>query len=363
MFTYEQLYRCYLECRKSKRNTLNQLEFEIDAEINLLRLQEELNNRTYVPESSLCFILEKPKLRDVFAATFRDRIVHHILIEYLNEIYEPSFIYDSYACRVGRGTHAAIFRLQKFSKQVTINNSQRAYYMQLDISSFFLEINKNILKNIIIKNVDNEEFLWLANIVIWNDCTKDCRTIKGKDGFDKISKHKSLFYSNKNKGLPIGNLSSQFFANLYLNELDQYIKRELKCRFYIRYMDDFILLDKEKEKLIEWMNLIEIFLNKRLDLILHPKKRIIAPISNGIDFVGYIVRPNYILVRNRVIGNLKNKIWSNSLDLESWNSYLGHFKHAQAKKLISELKKKPPFDKSGNIAPKKEGKSGNKIVS
>lgn len=362
MFTYEQLYRCYLECRKNKRNTLNQLEFEINVDINLLRLEEELNNRTYKPQSSLCFIIEKPKLREIFAATFKDRIVHYVLIEYLNKVYEPKFIYDSYACRVERGTHSAIFRLQKFTRQVTKNNTQNACYMQLDISSFFLEINKNVLENILTKKVDDNEFLWLANIVIWNDCTKDCRIIRGKDDFNKIPRHKSLFYSKKNKGLPIGNLSSQFFANLYLNELDQYIKRELKCKFYIRYMDDFILLSEEKEELVEWMNLIEIFLNKKLDLILHPTKRIIAPISNGIDFVGYIVRPNYILVRKRVIGNLKNKIWNGLLNLESWSSYLGHFKHAQTKQLTLELKKKPPFDKSGNITPKKEDVNGNKII-
>ena len=129
------------------------MEFEIDVDINLLRLQEELNNRTYKPQSSLCFILEKPKLREVFAATFKDRVVHHVLIEYLNKIYEPKFIYDSYACRVGRGTHAAISRLQKFTKRVTKNNTKNGYYMQLDISSFFLEINKNILENIVRKNI------------------------------------------------------------------------------------------------------------------------------------------------------------------------------------------------------------------
>ena len=254
MFTYEQIYRCYLECRKNKRNTLNQLEFEIDVDTNLLRLQEELNNRTYKPQPSLCFVLEKPKLREVFAATFKDRVVHHILIEYLNSIYEPCFIFDSYACRIGKGTHASVKRLQKFSKSITENNTKTAYYMQLDIRSFFIEINKNILCDILARKVKDDEMLWLANIVIWNDCTIGCRIINNKNLLEKVPKYKSLFHVSKNKGLPIGNLSSQFFANLYLNELDHYIKREIKCHHYIRYMDDMILLSQNKEDLNVWMN-------------------------------------------------------------------------------------------------------------
>jgi len=313
------------------------LEFEIDADINLLRLQEELNNRTYKPQPSLCFVLEKPKLREVFAATFRDRVVHHVLIEYLNNIYEPSFIFDSYACRVGKGTHGAIARLQKFLKRVTKNNTQIGYYMQLDIRSFFVEINKNILSDIAARKINNDEIIWLTNIIIWNDCTINCKIVDKNDVLEKIPKHKSLFSASKNKGLPIGNLSSQFFANLYLNELDHYIKRKLKCHYYIRYMDDLILLSGNKKQLMNWMVLIEKFLAEHLDLSLHPTKQTIAPISNGINFVGYVVRPNYILVRKRVIGNLKHKIFNNTINSESWNSYLGHFKHAQTKRLKANI--------------------------
>ena len=338
MFTYEQIYKCYLKCRKNKRNTLNQLEFELNADINLLRLQEELNNRTYKPQSSICFVLKKPKLREVFAATFKDRIVHHILVEYLNNIYEPCFIFDSYACRIEKGTHASVARLQKFSRSVTKNNTKRAYYMQLDIRSFFVEINKNILQNVVNRKIDNEEMLWLVNIIIWNDCTIGCK-IRGEKNLEKIPIYKSLFYAQKNKGLPIGNLTSQFFANLYLNELDQYVKRQLKCRWYIRYMDDLILISESKEQLNIWMISIENFLKEYLDLSLHPTKRIIAPLSNGINFVGYIVRPNYILIRKRVVSNLKHRIWAKTINRETWNSYMGHFKHAQSKKLKSQLEK------------------------
>jgi len=338
MIAYEQLFRCYINCRKNKRNTLNQLAFEIDADINLLRLQEELNNRTYQPGPSICFVLEKPKLREVFAATFRDRIVHHVLIEYLSGICEPRFIHDSYACRPGKGTHAAIGRLQKFCRSITGNNTRRAYYMQLDVRSFFVEINKEILEKLVKKQTDNEHMLWLTNMIIWNDCALNCQITRGGDLINRIPAHKTLFKAPRHKGLPIGNLTSQFFANLYLNELDHFIKRQLKCRFYVRYMDDLVLLSESKEQLQNWMISIEEFLNDHLDLVLHPTKRIIAPISNGIDFVGYIVRPEYVLVRKRVVGNLKHRIWSRTVDEGIWASYMGHFQHAQSGRLIIRLR-------------------------
>ena len=328
-----------MKCRESKRNTVNQLAFEVDADISLLRLQEELNSRTYRPGPSICFVLEKPKLREVFAASFRDRIVHHVLIERLNEICEPRFIHDSYACRSGKGTHAAIARLQKFARSVTSNNSCRAYFMQLDVRSFFVEINKRILQEFVNKQTDDEFMLWLADVIIWNDPTVHCKVTRGGNLIDKVPAHKTLFKAPKHKGLPIGNLTSQFFANLYLNELDQFVKRQLKCRFYIRYMDDLVLLSKSKEQLQAWMTVIGQFLRDRLDLALHPTKRIISPVSNGIDFLGYVVRPEYILVRKRVVENLKHKIWLGAVDQRVWASYMGHFQHAQASRLTMSLQK------------------------
>jgi RNA-directed DNA polymerase len=339
MITFKQLFRCYMSCRETKRNTTNQLAFEINADINLLRLQEELNDRTYKPGPSICFVLEKPKLREVFAATFRDRIVHHILIEHLNEICEPKFIHDSYACRPGKGTHAAVKRLQAFTRRITHSTTRRAYFMQLDIRSFFVEINKQILQELVHKQTNDEHMLWLADAIIWNDCTLDCDVTRGGNLLEKVPAHKTLFKAPKHKGLPIGNLASQFFANLYLNELDQFIKRQLKVHHYVRYMDDLVLLSESKEQLQVWFAEIGQFLRDHLDLALHPTKRIIAPVSNGIDFVGYIVRPDYILVRKRVIGNLKRKIWRGVVDRRVWASYKGHFQHAQASKLISGLTK------------------------
>jgi len=137
IFSFGNIYRCYLACRRNKRNTINALRFEINAEENILKLEREFKNRTYRPSRSILFASRKPKLREIFAADFRDRVVHHVLVDYLERIYEPIFIHDSYACRKEKGTHTAAKRLQRFTRQVTKNGNIRAYYLQLDIKDFF----------------------------------------------------------------------------------------------------------------------------------------------------------------------------------------------------------------------------------
>ena len=338
MFTYKQLYDCYLKCRKNKRNTINQLAFEVNAEQNLLRLEEQLNNRTYLPARSMCFVVDRPKLREIFAADFRDRVVHHVLVDHLEPIAEPKFIYDSYACRKNKGTHGAVKRLQGFTRGVTENNSKRAYCLQLDIRSFFVSINKDILFDLVMKYTKDPDMIWLAGVIIYNDCTKNCRMIRGKDLIKHIPEHKTLFKQAKNKGLPIGNLTSQFFANIYLNELDQFVKHTLRFRCYVRYSDDFLILHREKKQLEKWKKEIDLFLKNKLGLKLNTTKTIIRPVSNGIDYLGYIVRPSHILVRRRVINNLKQKILNGTVNKQVYASYLGHFKHANTYRLKQRIK-------------------------
>ena len=156
IFSFANIYRCYLACRRNKRNTVNALRFEINAEENILKLERELKTRTYRPSRSILFASRKPKLREIFAADFRDRVVHHVLVDYLERIYEPIFIHDSYACRKDRGTHAAVMRLQSFLRKVSKNGRTRAYYLQLDIKDFFTSIDKNILFCLMKKKVLNK---------------------------------------------------------------------------------------------------------------------------------------------------------------------------------------------------------------
>jgi len=355
IFSFSNIYRCYLACRRNKRNTINALKFEINAEENVLKLERELIAKTYRPSRSILFASRKPKLREIFAADFRDRVVHHILVDYLERIYEPIFIHDSYACRRDKGTHAAVMRLRKFLRKVSRNGTVRAYYLQLDVKDFFTSIDKNILLRLIKKKISHKDILRLTEQIIFHDPTESFILRDKENIIDKIPANKSLFGKDNLKGLPIGNLTSQFFGNVYLNELDQFIKHTLKTHFYIRYVDDIVLLSRDRNELIEWMKEIESFLITRLGLRLHPRRRKLQPISNGIDFLGYIIRRDYILIRRRVINNLNSRLrhfgrinlkkpahFANparplNLLRECLQSYLGHFKWANSHRLVTAL--------------------------
>lgn len=286
-------------------------------------------------------MVTKPKAREIFAADFRDRIVHHVLIDYLEPIWEPKFINQSYSCRKGKGAHRAIKDLRRYIKKVSCNNRQPAYYLQMDIQSFFVSLKKEILFKLIKRHTKNPEILWLIKTIIFHNPTKNYYRKCQMSLFDLIPDHKSLFKVPSDQGLPIGNLTSQFFANVYLNELDQFVKHQLKAKYYLRYVDDLVILSQDKEKLKIWRDEIDKFLQDKLKLKLHPKKQILQTIDKGIDFVGFIVKPNYILMRRRIIKNLKEKLWKFSQNLEEFteqeikqmlsmiNSYYGQFRHAK----------------------------------
>jgi RNA-directed DNA polymerase len=348
IFSFKNIYRCYLACRCNKRNTINALNFERNAEENILKLQRELKSKTYRPSHSILFAARKPKLREIFAADFRDRVVHHILVDYLERIWENIFIYDSYACREEKGTHKAVKRLQSFLRKISRNGKVKTYFLQLDIKDFFTSIDKRILFNLFKKKISNSDILWLVETVIFWDCTKSYTLKDTKGVVGKIPSNKSLFGKENKRGLPIGNLTSQFFANVYLNELDQFVKHILKVKYYVRYVDDFIILDVDRNKLLKMQDEIEEFLKDRLILQLHPTRRKLLPVTNGIDFLGYIVRRNYILVRNRVINNLMAKyrrfVNNGKKDIKGFQnslaSYLGHLKWANTYCLVKRLKEK-----------------------
>jgi hypothetical protein len=221
-----------------------------------------------------------------------------------------------------------------------------------------MSINKHILYALIRSRCQNEEILWLTAILLFHDPTEDYHLKSPKWLLNRIPRQKSLFGTEQDKGLPIGNLTSQFFANVYLNGLDQFIKHTLKCRFYLRYVDDLVLLHAHKAQLQAWQPQIEQYLNTHLELTLHPSRKKLRPINNGIDFLGYIVRPKYVLCRNRVVNNLKAKLREFEQKLiqgqngirtirydhevvenlfASLNSYLGHFKHANSFTLKQHL--------------------------
>lgn len=345
-FTFENLYKAYTDCRKRKSNSLSCLKFTENLENNLLDLEEQLQHRTYQPGRAIVFVVKKPKLREIFASDFRDRVVHHLLYNYLSPIFERYFIYDSYACRKKKGTHKAMQRLKKFvfqAERESKGKSEELYCFQADIKNFFSSIDKNILYELIEKRIYNEEVLWLAKTIIFYDCARDIapKIQSPLFYFEQLPKEKSLFTVPKGKGLPIGNLTSQFFANLYLNELDHFIKHGLSIRYYLRYVDDFVILEKSAATLKILKRKIIDFLDKKLKLFIHPVKQKIFLVKNGIDFVGYIVRADYVLVRRRVIWQWRQNIANCHLGKVSKinSAYMAHIKWANSYCLVKNILK------------------------
>jgi retron-type reverse transcriptase len=301
LFAFKNLYKAYFGCRENKRTTYHAAKFEMSFESELLKLKEELKSHNYQPGPSICFAITDPKLREVWAADFRDRVVHHLLVGYLESIWEKMFVFHSYACRKGKGAHKSIRYLKKII-------APDLFFLQVDIQSFFVSIDKSVLFSLVKKRVKNPEILWLAERIIFHDPTTNYIPRGDLKLLQSVPPHKSLF-GKINCGLPIGNLTSQFFANVYLNELDQFIKHSLKCRYYFRYMDDLLLLNSSKEQLLKWRDDIKTFVETNLKLKLHPKKQILQPATNGINFCGYIVKPDYTLIRRRTVKKLKNNLW------------------------------------------------------
>ena len=268
----EELFQAYYDCRKNKRNTINALFFEKHLEHNLFQLHEEIYGGTYEPQSSIAFIVNKPVTREIFAADFRDRVVHHFIINKLNPLFETEFIYDSYACRVAKGTHFGIKRANEFIKSCSKNYTTDCYILKLDVQGFFMHINRNLLferlQQFILQKYhqpDRELIIALCRKIIFNDPTQNCIIKGNKKDWDALPRNKSLFHSPPNCGLPIGNLTSQVFANFYMNSFDHYMKNDLGIRYYGRYVDDFIIVHPDKEYLKSLMPIIANFLYRSSD--------------------------------------------------------------------------------------------------
>lgn len=323
IFTLSKLLAAYISCRRTKRQTVNALKFELGLEDGLLELKRQLEERSYKPKRSICFVVTYPKIREIFAADFSDRIIHHLLVSEIEPYFERGFIHNSFACRKGKGTHEAVRYLQKSLRKITKNQTRKAFYGQFDIQSFFTNINKQVLYesiktriNVLNRHVAwKNEVLYLTRVIVFYNPT-DNYVVKGrKELFRELPLQKSLFGVDKDKGLPIGNLTSQFFANVYLDALDLFIKRKLKAKYYFRYVDDLVLLSERMDEIKKWRNLINRFLEEKLELKLHPQKDKYGSVYQGVDFVGYIVKPEYKLCRNRVVNNLKTRLHFANLGL------------------------------------------------
>jgi RNA-directed DNA polymerase len=306
--------------------------FEMDLERNLVTLFDEIAAGTYRPGPSICFIVTRPKPREVWAAGFRDRVVHHLLYNRVGPRFERAFIADSCACIAGRGTLYAVTRLESKIRSVTANWSRPAWYLKCDIANFFVAIDKRILADLLEARIHEPWWRELAETILFHDPRPDVLLRCPQERLALVPPHKRLANQQRHLGLPIGNLSSQFFANVYMNELDQFVKHRLRAPHYVRYVDDFILLSESREWLAATRREIEAFVAERLALRLNASKTILQPVSRGVDFVGQVVRPWRRHTRPRVVAEaLRRVATADTVDiLTTANSYFGLLRQATA---------------------------------
>ena len=313
--TLDDIYRAYEDCSRKKRNKSGTKAFAQHALYNCMKLTNEINSRTYKLRPSECFIVKYPKPREVFCAAFRDRVVQHFVYNELNPIIEKLLINDTCSCRVGKGTNYAIKRDIRKTRQESENYKKSVWILKADLSGFFMSLNRQWLCDLIMDVVENHYFgnykdtlKYLVPIIITSDFTKNVKRLVPLSEWNKIPKHKSLF--NSTTGLPIGNITSQLFANYALNKVDHYIKS--RHRSYVRYVDDLKIIDKSKERLLETLTGIEKILESQ-GMKLNRKKTFLQRYEYGVSFLGIVVKPHYAVLGKQRI----NRIYKGAHDFKS----------------------------------------------
>lgn len=290
--SYENLELAFKKARKNKTLKSYVINFEKELNQNLAMLRSELLLHSYRPNPLINFIIHDPKTRKISKSDFRDRIVHHALCNIIEPIFEKSFIDDSYANRKGKGTLKAVKRFDYFNRKVSKNNTKRSYVLKADIKHYFENVSHQRLLRIIQRKIKDRKVIWLIKTILQNYSSV-------KSGI----------------GMPLGNLTSQFFANVYLNELDQFVKHQLKAKYYLRYVDDFVIISNDYPRLYDSQRKIGAFLQENLGLDLHPNKTKIQDISRGIGLLGFRVYPNHRLLKYKNIIRMKHKIFFFQKDL------------------------------------------------
>ena len=312
------LFTAYYCARANKRNTWAQVKFERNLTDNLIDLYDDIRTHRYRVGRSMCFIIRDPVQREIFAASFRDRVVHHLVYNDLSPVFEQDFIEDSYSCRVGTGTLFGISRLEEAMRECSSAYTRESWVLKLDISGYFMSINRQRLFDLVTRHpvlslsIDftsvplcddlpvaapclspqrRKLLHYLLSQIIFNDPTQGCRIKGSRSDWKGLPPSKSLFYACPGCGLPIGNLTSQLFSNIYLNQLDHFVTEDLGFRYYGRYVDDFYLVDADKERLLRAIGQIRDFLADDLFLTLHPRKVFLQPVTFGTRFLGAILKP------------------------------------------------------------------------
>jgi|GEM_PF-100324 len=300
------LQKAARECARRKHARPDAIAFRVQEGEEILALADRLASGTYVPEPGRVFVTERPKYREVHAAAYRDRVVHHLLHDLLEPIFEPRMSEATFACRKGKGTHAAAGRLQERMWDLSRHGGIRLYALSMDVVNFFMSLYRPTLIELLRPHVGNHPAWPTIERLIRHDHARTARPVCPRGLFRMVPPHKRLGALGPDRGLPIGNLTSQFFANVYLSPLDHFVQRTLGIRGYVRYVDDFVLLDPSQERLAEAAEQIVVFLCEKLSLAV--RARPIRAVSQGVDFVGYIVRPRYLLPRRRVVRQFEAKL-------------------------------------------------------
>ena len=359
------LYIAYYDAARHKHKMAYVVKFERDLRQNLEELCDDLLNHRYKAQPSKCFVIDYPKKREVFAAMFRDRIVHHLYFRYTHQMFERTFIADSYSCIEGRGTHYGISRLRQHIRQASLNWSQPCYAMNLDIRGYFMHINREKLLRIATESLrtmathkvgmtdevplpqgvlltpatrwrdirDMRFILWLTEQIIMLDPMENCIIVGDESDWLGMDRAKCMRYAEKGLALPIGNLTSQLFSNVYMNPFDQWVKRIILCHYYGRYVDDSTMVDACREWLLEQVPKVREFLADELGLQLHMGKLHVREVSQGVEFLGAFVKPYRDYISNKTLARIEENVKTIDLrDIEhaeaSINSYLGVLSHS-----------------------------------
>jgi retron-type reverse transcriptase len=310
------LFESWREFLRGKRKRKDVIEFSMRLTDHILILHEELVNKTYQHGHYTAFKINDPKPRDIHKASVRDRLIHHAIYKILYPYFDEKFIYDSYSCRLEKGTHRAIERFGNFANRVSRNHTRTTWILKGDIRKFFASIDHSILKNILSQHIPDNDILWLLFQIIDSFHTENRQGI----------------------GLPLGNLTSQLLINIYLNEFDQFIKRELNVSCYIRYADDFVILHHNRRFLEQLVSQISAFLETKLKLVLHPNKLRIQTLDSGVDFLGWVNFARHRVLRSSTKRRMFKKLQQNQTK-ETVASCLGLLSHGNTNKLVEKIKK------------------------
>ena len=368
------LYIAYYDAARHKHKMAYVQKFERNLAENINELCDDLLNRRYKALPSKCFVIDYPKKREVFAAMFRDRIVHHLYFRYTHQLFERTFIADSYSCIEGRGTHYGVDRLRQHIRRASLNWSQPCYAMNLDIRGYFMHIDRQKLLKIATESLtkmakhkvgltddvpipsgviltksttwadirDFDFILWLTEQIVTLDPMENCIIVGDESDWDGMDHAKCMRYVQPGLGLPIGNLTSQLYSNVYLNPFDQFVKRDILCEYYGRYVDDSAMIDACREWLLAQVPKVREFLADELGLQLHMGKLHVREVSQGIEFLGAFVKPYRDYISNKTLERITRNI--RAMDLRdvnhveaSVNSYLGVLSHSSSYNVKREL--------------------------